>query len=313
MRDFKEYANSSYSERMIKSGEFIFEKQLLGCEGHDIEIMYHDGSKKVTKAQILNHLNDTNVNREQRILNSRNEDDISKGCMVKTLKDDYIYIVLSDIDDHYSYKSSTTIRCNNALRFAWLEEDVPCYTDKSSYGVKIFRADSEFEQSADTNLMVTMQRNKNTETIDINHRFIIGGSKHGVWKVGKISVDEKGLIVLTCKNDKFQDGLDDEKNNIAFNGIIEDDDSVQSPIELKIVGEDTIAINKEYTYVTNPINTSVTFELDEYSVENNIAIIISQANGECVIKANVTDEIITLNCSLNGEIVATKDIVTVKR
>lgn len=310
MRSFDEYKSCSSAERVIKSGEFIFEKQLLGAEGYDIEITYCDGSKKISKAQVLNHLNDTNVSKEQRILNSRNEDEISKGCIVKTLKDGETYIVLSKVDNHYSYKSSTIIQCNNILRFSWLKEDIPCYSDKSSYGVKIFRADSDFEQTADTNLLVTVQRNKDTETIDINHRFIIGGSRHGVWKVGKIGVDEKGLFVFTCKNDKFIDGLDKEVDNIAFNGTI--DDNPKEPTEYTILGEDSIKINYEYAYELNPSNTNAVFSLDEYTIENNLAQIVNQGEGKVVIKSFVSDEIITLVCDIDGKKI-TKDIMTTRR
>lgn len=310
MRNFDEYGIYSSSERVVKSGEFVFEKQLLGAEGYDIEITYCDGSKKVSKAQILNHLNDTNVSKEQRILNSRNKDEISKGCIVKTLKDGEIYIVLSNVDNHYSYKSSTMLQCNNKLRFSWLKEDIPCYSDKSSYGVKIFRADSDFEQTADTNLLVTVQRNKETETIDINHRFIIGGSKHGVWKVGKIGVDEKGLFVFTCKNDKFIDGLDSDIDNIAFNGVI--DDIPKEPTEYTILGDDSIKINYEYIYESNPSNTNAVFSLDEYTIENNLAQIVNQSEGKVVIKSFVSDEIITLVCHIGDEKI-TKNIMTIRR
>lgn len=310
MRDFSEY-NDSLTDKMKKSGEKIFEKQLKYCEGHDVEITYHDGSKIISKCQILNHLNDTNTSKEQRILNSRISDNIKKGCLVKTLKDNKTYLVLSEVDNHYSYDSSTMIQCNNVLRFSWLDKEIPCYSDKSSYGVKIFRADSDFQQEADTNLLITIQRNEYTESIDINHRFILGKSKHGLWKIGKIGVDDKGLLVLTCKNDKYLEGLDDIENGIAYQGNTDNlPDIPQEPTGYEIIGEDEIKVNQEYTYELNPSNNSAIFSIVEYSEDT--AEIINQSNSSCTIKATKSGEIITLNCEIDGVIVS-KDILTVRR
>lgn len=311
MRDFSEY-NDSLTDKMKKNGEKIFEKQLQYCEGQDIEIGYHNGKKVLSKGQILNHLNDTNVNKEQRILNSRISDSIERGCLVKTLDNDKNYIVLSDVDNHYSYHSSTMIQCNNVLKFSWLNEPIPCYSSRSSYGVKIFRADSDFQQDADTNLLIYIQRNKDTETIDVNHRFMLGKSKHGLWKIGKIGVDDKGLLVLTCKNDKYLEGLDDIENEIAYQGSTENlPDTPQEPTNYKIVGQDTIKINQEYTYSLTPNNTNAIFSLTEYS--EGTAEIINQSNGSCTIKAVKSDEVITLSASINEKVVATIDILTVRR
>lgn len=311
MRDFSEY-NDSLTDKIKKSGEKIFEKQLQYCEGHNIEITYHNGRKVLSKGQILNHLNDTNVNKEQRILNSRISDNIERGCLIKTLDDNKNYIVLSDVDNHYSYNSSTMIQCNNALKFPWLKEPIPCYSDKSSYGVKIFRADSDFQQSADTNLLVYIPRNEETETININHRFMLGKSKHGLWKIGKIGVDDKGLLILTCKNDKYLEGLDDIENEIAYQGNTENlPDIPQEPTNYEIVGQDTIKTNNEYSYSLSPSNTNAVFSLVEYT--EGTAEIVSQSNGECIIKAIKSDEVITLSASVNEKMVATINILTARR
>lgn len=179
-----------------------------------------------------------------------------------------------------------------------------------SYGVKLIGS-SDYFSEADTKVKVTVGDNEiNRKTLVLDSRFCFGNSEHGIYKNADISVYQKGLLVNICKKDKYLKGLDDISTGIMYQGNTDNlPDIPQEPTGYEIVGESTIKINQEYTYEINPNNNDAIFSLIEY-IEGT-AKIINQSNGSCTIKAT-KDEIITLNCEVDGSIVS-KDILTVRR
>ena len=238
----------------------------------------------------------------------RPETVIDEGCVISY--EDKSYLV-TEFEDNLISPMCKCSLCNQTLKLPSGKE-YPCVIANDSYGSKI-NLSNDFIGQIDTKLKIQLQANEDVlNEVKLDLRYIFNHSKFDIFKCTDINTSvNKGVITMIAKKDVYLEGLDDLENNMAFNGEIED--GTQEPTEYSIIGNDTIKINVEHTYTINPIDENIVFSLDEYSVENKIANIVSQANGECIIKANVTDEIITLNCSLNGEIVATKDIVTVKR
>lgn len=238
----------------------------------------------------------------------RPETVIDEGCVISY--EDKSYLV-TEFEDNLISPMCKCSLCNQVLKLPSGKE-YPCVIANDSYGSKI-NLSNDFIGQIDTKLKIQLQANEDVlNEVRLDLRYIFNHSKFDIFKCTDINTSvNKGVITMIAKKDVYLEGLDDLENNMAFNGEIED--NTQEPTEYSIIGNDEIKINVEHTYTINPIDENIVFSLDEYSVENKIASIISQANGECIIKANVTDEIITLNCSLNGEVVATKDIVTVKR
>lgn len=179
-----------------------------------------------------------------------------------------------------------------------------------SYGVKLIGS-SDYFSEADTKVKVTVGDNEiNRKTLVLDSRFCFGNSEHGIYKNADISVYQKGLLVNICKKDKYSKGLDDLNTGIMYQGNTDNlPDIPQEPTGYEIVGESTIKINQEYTYEINPSNNDAIFSLIEY-IEGT-AKIINQSNGSCTIKVT-KDEIITLNCEVDGSIVS-KDILIVRR
>ena len=91
MKDFSMF-NTDINAINLRSGIKIFEKQLKGLEGHDIEI-----NDIPTRGIIYNHLNDMSEKLEDRALNVRLDTDIKTGYYVKN-EGDY-YLVMTGIDN----------------------------------------------------------------------------------------------------------------------------------------------------------------------------------------------------------------------
>ena len=79
-----------------------------------------------------------------------------------------------------------------------------------------------------------------------------------------------------------------------------------------ITGADTIKLNTTQVYTITPEVGTIEFELDEYTIEGNIAEIIFTDNYSCTIKALKSNELGTLNAIVNGEEVGTFDFMTTR-
>lgn len=190
--------------------------------------------------------------------------------------------------------------------------NIHAIVEGESYGVKLIGS-SDYFSEADTKVKVTVGDNEvNRKYLVLDSRFCFGNSEHGIYKNADISVYQKGLLVNICKKDKYLKGLDDLNTGVMYQGNTENLPNIpQEPTNYEIVGQDTIKINNEYTYSLSPSNTNAIFSLIEYT--EGTAKIVSQNNGSCVIKAIKSDEVITLSASVGEKVVATIDILTVRR
>lgn len=283
----------------------IFNEQLKQY-GRNILI---DG--KELKGMIKNNQNPYSETKEDRVLEVPLNVDISKGSYIKDKNS--TYMVITDIDEYEVSKDCKIRKCGCVLK--WIDEkgdiqEFPCIVSYQSYGVKIFQANNDFIQETSTNIDVEIPRNATTENIPLSLRVMFGNSQHGIYKVGDISTYEQGILKLTCKKDKYLEGLDDIENNLPWNG--ETDTSTTPSTDYIIQGEDTIKVNKEYIYTVEPQEGVITFSLDEYTISENIAEIISTDSYSCVVKAVISNELGTIQAVVNDEIVATFDFMTTK-
>lgn len=264
-----------------------------------------------TKGMIKNNQNPYSESKEDRVLELPLNIDIQKGSYIKDKNT--TYMVITDIDEYEVSKDCKIRKCGCVLKWIDKENNIqefPCIVSYQSYGVKIFQANNDFIQETSTNIDVEIPRNSITEEIPLSLRVMFGNSKHGIYKVGDIATYEQGILKLTCKKDKYLDGLDDIENNLPWNG----EEEMPSPPSTTYViqGEDTIKINKEYVYTTTPEEGEITFSLDDDTVEGGIAEIVSTDNYSCTVKALKGDELITLNAIIDGQVVASVYISTVR-
>lgn len=239
-------------------------------------------------------------------------EDVSIGDYISfTHKDKKHTYLIDSFEDNLMSPCAKGVNCKNI--FKWIDEkgnirEFPCLVSYQSYGVKIFQANNDFIQETSTNIDIEIPRNVITESIPLNLRIMFGNSKHGIYKVGDIAVYEEGILKLTCKKDKYLEGLDDIKNNLPWNG----EEEAPPSTEYTITGNDKIKINKEYTYSIVPEIGNITFELEEDIVTDNIAKIVSTDSYSCTIKALRANELITLTCKLDGQVVSSMDIQTTR-
>lgn len=264
-----------------------------------------------TKGMIKNNQNPYSESKEDRVLELPLNIDIQKGSYIKDKNS--TYMVITDIDEYEVSKDCKIRKCGCVLKWIDKENNIqefPCIVSYQSYGVKIFQANNDFIQETSTNIDVEIPRNSITEDIPLSLRVMFGNSKHGIYKVGDIATYEQGILKLTCKKDKYLDGLDDIENNLPWNG----EEEMPSPpsTTYTIQGEDTIKINKEYIYTTTPEEGEIIFSLDDDTVEGDIAEIVSTDNYSCTVKALKGDELITLNAIIDGQVVASVYISTVR-
>lgn len=239
---------------------------------------------------------------------------VSVGDYISFIHKDKKYTYLIDsFEDNLISPCAKGVNCRNILK--WIDsngevQEYPCVVSYMSYGVKIFQANNDFIQETSTNIDVEIPRNNITEKIPLSLRVMFGNSQHGIYKVGDIATYEQGILKLTCKKDKYLKDLDDVENNLPWNG--KEETPTPPSTDYVISGNDTIKVNKDYVYTVEPQEGNVTFELDEYTVSENIAEIVSTDSYSCTVKALKGNELVTLNVIVDGQVVASINIDTIR-
>lgn len=305
MNDYRSYDRIENFNKY--SAQKLFEVQLESV-GSIIKI-----NNKVTKGIITNEINPYAENKEDRTLKVWENEELKKGDYIEYGNE--VYLVISDIDiytdKNYAFKDCKIRKCNQIIH---MPNDISIYAivEGESYGVKLIGS-SDYFSEADTKVRVTVGDNEiNRKYLGLNSRFCFGNSEHGIYKNADISVYQKGLLVNICKKDDYLKGLDDLNTGVMYQGNTENiPDMPEEPTNYEIVGQDTVKINSEYTYTISPSNIDAIFSLVEYS--EGTAEIINQSNGNCTVKVVKSDEVITLSASVSEKVVATIDILTVRR
>lgn len=207
---------------------------------------------------------------------------------------DYIYY--PDIDRYYIVKEfqfnsivpyAIATECNQILRCKYFGRDIPCYMENSSYGSKGVVTNQPYYSDFDSRGVILVQKNEITKKIYNGMRFIFNNSKEDIYQIAKVNgVFTKGYYQMVCRYTKYLQE-DDLENNYAFN--IDLENKQQDIVTYKIKGEEVVKLGEEYTYELEGYTGVVTWKIDEYSDENNIATIVSTTDNSCNIEMNEAD------------------------
>lgn len=237
----------------------------------------------------------------------------SEGDYIQIIKDEIeVNYLVTDFEDNLISKCSYVTECNQILKLPSGKE-YPCVIANDSYGSKI-NSTNDILSEIDTKLKIQVQCNEDTlRECDLDIRYMFNNSKFDIYKTTDINTSiKKGMLTMISEKDKFFPNLDRLEDNYCFQSSIDDNTTSPPSTTYVIQGEDTIKINKEYVYTTTPEEGEITFSLDDDTVEGGIAEIVSTDNYSCTVKALKGDELITLNAIIDGQVVASVYISTVR-
>ena len=234
------------------------------------------------------------------------------------VKDKDIYYLVNEFNGDLLSPYATVTQCTQIFKYKGLPSGViiPCYIQNSSYGSKGEIVNVEQESDFDSRGVIFMQKNKYTDLIFSGFRVNFNNSKNDIYEITKIITaynsnyfEGSSYYQMICKYVKWVQG-DDFTNGLAFNPKLEDTSSVS--IDVYVNGSDEISIKANETYtVVNA--TNVTFTLDDDTISENNATIVSQDGTNCVVKALIPYKPVAIIVKdSSGKQIAIKNIDTVK-
>lgn len=213
--------------------------------------------------------------------------------------DDKCYLV-KEYEYNIISPFAKVVSCNQIINFAD-GNSLPCVAEGESYGVKM-SATNNILLETDTKVKCTVGRNILSEKIEPDFRIIFEHSKQGIYRAGDTTHYVKGLIVITCKKDKYYENLDDLKNNVAWQFNYDYDIPNKN---YNIIGLDTIRVNEYSEYKLEPnVNCIFIVDGDEVNYENT-------SQGIVRIRCTKANELIKLKATIDGKIVCSKNIITI--
>ena len=213
--------------------------------------------------------------------------------------DDKCYLV-KEYEYNIISPFAKVVSCNQIINFAD-GNSLPCVAEGESYGVKM-SATNNILLETDTKVKCTVGRNILSEKIEPDFRIIFEHSKQGIYRAGDTTHYVKGLIIITCKKDKYYENLDDLKNNVAWQ-FNHDYDTPNK--NYNIIGLDTIRVNEYSEYKLEPnVNCIFIVDGDEVNYENT-------SQGIVRIRCTKANELIKLKATIDGKIVCSKNIITI--
>lgn len=295
MRDFSEYKKDLKSIN-IRDGLKIFKQQLKTLEGENVII--DDGLP--TRCLVINSDNIYNEKKEFRTLCMLKEEKCEHGSYVQYQGD--TYIVVTDIDDHYYYKSCKMRKCNNTLK--WKQNgniyEYACVLANDSYGVKVL-SDNDYIRSQNIKAQVTVKSDSVTKKLVPDMRFMFNHSQFDIYNVVDVNTSiVEGIITLTMEKSVYQNE-DDLVNNLAFSQINVDSNDKQEvetpsvPSTCDIIGEDKFKQLQESTFKIEPLRPCK-FYIEDFESQYIANIIEDNGNGECKVfgKKNISNNSFTL-------------------
>lgn len=237
----------------------------------------------------------------------------TEGDYIQIVKDEStVNYLVTDFEDNLISKCSYVSECNQILKLPSGKE-YPCVIANDSYGSKI-NSSNDILSEIDTKLKIQVQYNEDTlKECDLDIRYMFNSSKFDIYKTTDINTSiKKGMLTMITEKDKFLPNLDRLEDNYCFQSSMDDNTPTPPSTDYVISGNDTIKVNKDYAYTVEPQEGNVTFELDEYTVSENIAEIVSTDSYSCVVKALKGNELVTLNAIIDGQVVASINIDTIR-
>ena len=226
------------------------------------------------------------------------ETTVKIGQYIK-VQEEYFLIEQFEYNSASPYAKATC--CNQVLKLVD-GTPIPCVAQGESYGVKM-TATNDVVLETDTKVRVIIGDMPLVRTIHPDFRMIFGNSAQGIYRVGDMTMYKKGIIELTCKKDKYMQGLDDLENNIAWQPDYDYENRVNT--NRSIEGTEKMLVGKECVYVLD------TNEVCDFAVDNENVEIVTLNMHSVTLKCDKPNEILRLQALINHKVVAEKIIITI--
>ena len=219
----------------------------------------------------------------------------------------HYYLVMSQINKKCHYDEGVFVQCNQFLNWKGCRAIIPCYVTSNSYGSKGELHNYSQMGDFDSRCVITVQRNEETEKIYEGMRFCLG-SQWDIFEVTKkLGAYSPNMWQLICKYTKAL-SEDDIDNRICYNRLLEEKFD-PSDVDYRIIGEDLIEKNNSTIYTLKPSTNGVVWSLDDDSILNNLATIVTQSDNSCEIQMLSSNKLVQLVARDNeGNLLAYKDI-----
>ena len=215
------------------------------------------------------------------------------------VQEEYFLIEQFEYNSASPYAKATY--CNQVLKLVD-GTPIPCVAQGESYGVKM-TATNDVILETDTKVRVVIGDMPLVRTIHPDFRVIFGNSTQGIYRVGDVTMYKKGIIELTCKKDKYMQGLDDLENNIAWQPDYDYEN--QANTNRSIEGAEKMLVGKEHLYVLD------TNEICDFAVDNENVEMVTLNMHTVTLKCDKPNEILRLQALINHKVVAEKIIITI--
>ena len=224
--------------------------------------------------------------------------EVKVGQYIK-VQEEYFLIEQFEYNSASPYAKATY--CNQVLKLVD-GTPIPCVAQGESYGVKM-TATNDVVLETDTKVKLIVGDMPLARTIHPDFRMIFGNSTQGIYRVGDVTMYKKGIIELTCKKDKYMQGLDDLENNIAWQPDYDYENRVNT--NRSIEGTEKMLVGKECVYVLD------TNEVCDFAVDNENVEIVTLNMHTVTLKCDKPNEILRLQALINHKVVAEKIIITI--
>lgn len=134
---------------------------------------------------------------------------IQRGYLVHYNDEDWL--IISEVNGQRSGRYRAFMRvCDYRIKFNFTGtvKEFPAIVDGKVFDVET----GQFMTLPNSKILVTLQENEETLQIVVGQRFIKMGR---AWAVEALDRTQKGLMILWCKQDQFNDAVDDKENEIA--------------------------------------------------------------------------------------------------
>ena len=211
------------------------------------------------------------------------------------------YFIIREVENNLASPYATVKYCNQVINFP-NGVTLPCIAEGESYGVKM-TATNDVILDTDAKVKLTIGDTPLGRTINPDFRVIFGHSKQGIYIIGDMTLYQKGLILLTCRKDKYIEGLDDLENNIAWQPDYNYEDSVNAE-NYDIEGIREILVGKTYEYILTP-NAFCDFVVEGEGVK-----VVNLGTYSISVRCNKANEIFKIKALINDSVVAEKTVIT---
>ncbi|WP_281868039.1 Ig-like domain-containing protein [Brevibacillus parabrevis] len=211
---------------------------------------------------------------------------ISRGDIVHFNNDDWI--ILSEVNGQRSGRYRAYMRvCDYSIKFNFqgMVKAFPTIVDGKVFDVET----GQYMPLPNSKILVTLQENQETLLITVGQRFIKMGR---AWAVEGIDRTQKGLLILWCKQDQFNDAVDDKENEIADAGsyvfavnITNTDTSITEGNTLQL----NVSVTLNSQAVTDKTVVYSTSDTNIVTVDSN-GLITAISTGSVTITAQLADK-----------------------